>query len=188
MTDFVRVRNVGDTDLRLAYNSQPTVIPAGQEVPVDRDAAATWFGDWTRRNVPELQNPEFRDARLNEYNRIRTLYGFHQLEPESEQTFKAKVPQVEIYEMDGTKVTSILEDPDGKDLPIVGSSNLDKEQLLSAMKDQMDAMAQKIAEMEDPHPDIEVPQDTPETAARRGRPRKAPIDVTGLTEMASRVT
>ena len=50
MADIVVVRNKGKKDLHLAYNSKATVVPVGGEALVDRECAAIYFGDWTKRN------------------------------------------------------------------------------------------------------------------------------------------
>lgn len=189
MADLVRVKNLGDRPLRVAYNSKPIVIPAGQEIPMEKEAACVHFGNWELRNFPELSDPELRDARTLEYKRIRTLYGFHELVEDSEGTFQSSVPKVEIYEMDGSKVVTVLEDPKGDTLSVSGSSVTDKDAILQAMRDQMAAMQSQMEELENRPPevpDVDVPVDSPETAAKRGRPRK-PV-TTGLTEPANRIT
>lgn len=159
MADIIRVRNNGDA-LRLAYNSQITIVGTGQDAFIEREAACIHFGNWVLRGKEREQ----------EYKRIRGLYGAHldrikdPKEPSPDELWDRNYPKVELYETDGTKITPIWEDVEGTELPIEGSTVQDKERELQLLRERLEALEASFDEPEDQ----ELPGvDSPENAPRR---------------------
>lgn len=161
LRDHVRVHNDGDVDLLVQFNSQPFLIPAGGAGLLPREAACKDFGNWDTRG-------EDRDR---EYRRLRGIYGTLEGQPGDEERWKANRPKVRIFETTGEQVVTVIEDPQGKDLPVVGQALDETQSLIAEMRAEIDEL--KAAR----YPQVEaatgsIPEDTPANAPKRLR--KAP--------------
>lgn len=169
MADLVRVRNVGKKPERIAYNSQVTVINPGQDGFVDREAACAKYGVWW-----SVVGGRPLD-RHQEYLRIRGLYGCFPGAPAGEGSPEWEVvkPRVEIYEMDGKKVSTVVDDPQGTEIPVTERDDeahmrvvvSEMQEQLKSMQSQLDTKDQIISAGSIDLP----PADAPDNAPRRMR-------------------
>lgn len=185
MADLVRVRNLDSKSLRIAYNSQPTVIGAGQDGFVDREAACAHFGVWW-----SVKGGRPID-RTEEYGRVRGLYGSFPGAPQDANTpsWEDVKPKVEIYELDGTKVSTVIEDPEGEAIPVTERQDEGHMRAtVEKMREQLEEMQRKLDTSETivaAHTAPELPaEDSPDTAPRRKR-QPGKIEAARLDEAAS---
>lgn len=162
LRDHVRVHNDGDSDILVQFNSQPFLIPAGQAGLLPREAACKDFGNWDARG----------DDREREYRRLRGLYGALDGMAGDTERFNSNRPKVRIFETDGEQVVTVMEDPIGKGLPVVGQPLDETQAIIAEMRREIDEL--KNGREPESHAALAVPDDTPETAPRRVR-KTAPI-------------
>lgn len=168
LQDTVRIKNLGKKELRLAHNSRLTVVPAGGEGFVSRECAIIHFGNPEVRNDPMKDHSEDRDARKLEYERVLALYV--PLNDGVSRIDMKLLPSVEIYEVTGEQWTSLLDDPQGLELPAVGAPEVDKEHMLEALQAQLNRLQQQINDNNEP---VAVNEDSP-----RPPRMKKPVSVT----------
>lgn len=188
--DLVRVKNVGDAPISGAYGGNGYLIPVGGDTLMETECAKKDFGDWDTRNLSKTEEKlRFRDRELR---RVRGLYGVtpgakipvvthdgkadlddHGVPKEvlADVVWKDRMPKVEIYSMDGTRLTTVIEDPEGESLPLDGSSD-DKDLALAEMRAQIDKLQDAIVGMQVKA--VDIPVDSPETAPRP-TPKKAKV-------------
>lgn len=175
MAEIVRVRNLSDRELNLAYDGRPTKVKPGGEAYVEREVAVIHLGDWTARG----------EKRREEYKRIRGKHGCLpgatvELEvgnPDSrvnaDEIWEDRKPVVEIYDSVGEQLTTVLDDPEGETLSMEGSDEPSKERQIEAMRQQLARLEQDLAAQQRPETTAEPPEDTPDTSRkRRGKPPK----------------
>lgn len=179
---LVKVRNLGDKTLSGAFGGQPYSIPPGEEVFMEVECAKKDYGDWDLRNLhPTEDRLRFR---VKEYARVRGLYGvtpgakipiLKDGEPVfnaagvpeevlADQVWRERVPKVAITRMDGTPCVTVLDDPEGKDLPAAESSSEDKDLALAEMQSQLRKLQESMEAMQGSK--VSIPVDDPETAPR----------------------
>lgn len=188
--DIVKVRNLGETDHVSAYNGERFVIRAGGELTIEREAAVKDFGNWEARNFSQT------DARLRhrerEFRRVRGLYGVHEgakipvrgpdggpvlnkdgipEETLADTVYRERLPKVEIYLMDGTKVTSVIEDPEGKDLPLDDAPAGDQVNAIASLQAQIKQMEGALSSLLDKQTQIEIPTDSPQPKPKASKPK-----------------
>lgn len=151
-SDSVRVRNTGTATIGSSFNGRPYRINPGQDALLPRVAAMTWLGDWTRRD----DEPWF--PRTEELSRIKGKFGAL----DDEGLWEVNRPHVEIYEMDGRRVTLLWEDPEGASLPADGGGPTLEQQFRSMQEH----LARLQAQLEAAGEGAAV-EDSPETARRR---------------------
>lgn len=179
---LVRVRNNGDQPLAGAYGGNPYLIRPGEESFMEVECAKKDFGDWDTRNLsPTEEKLRFR---TREYARVRGLYGVtpgakipvrkDDGSPElnengvpqevlADLVWKDRVPKVEVLKMDGTRIVTVLEDPEGKDLPAGDTPSEDKDLALAQMKAEIEKLQNSVASMQS---QVSIPTDDPDTAPR----------------------
>lgn len=168
--DFVRVRNTGDRPLRIVYDSKVTTVAPGQEGIVAREAAKIHFGDW------EVLDDERRPWRTDEYRRIRGLAGCneHGVSAMNDlRIWEERQPHVELYEGDGTRIVTVIEDPAGLQRKAV--VEVDRDAQLKFLQEQVELL---MAARDDERRVVtneptSILEDKPEV--RRGRPRQAAV-------------
>ena len=102
---IVRLLNVGDTTFTNKYGGTKYRIEPGKELYVDVAAAILWMGD------PDVRNIDARNRnRADELTRLCVKYGCIG----SPLQLRELGPQLEWYLQDGTRVTTIAEDPFGE--------------------------------------------------------------------------
>jgi hypothetical protein len=137
---MVRLVNKSDTDFKDMYNSVTYRVPAGSDGFAPFDAACLWFGD------PSSQDLSARDrGRTDEYERLRVRYGVYA----DEHRFDGALPDIEVYTLDGDRVTMVREDPTGElgqvANPFTATSNADPlAARMNAMQDQMTRLLDAI--------------------------------------------
>lgn len=189
--DLVRVRNLGDRPINGAYGGTGYLIPVGGETLMERECAIKDYGDFDARNLSMTEEKlRFRDR---EFRRIRGIYGVSPgaripvvdsggrptldekgvpQETLADTVYMDRLPKVEIYLMDGTRVTTVIEDPEGETLPLEGASETDKDKALAEMKRQIEALTQSVVSMQEGK--TQAPVDSPQT----DRPKPKPAKVT----------
>lgn len=116
---MVRVKNVGDKPFKDGYANQTYEIKPGKEAFVPFDAAALWFGHPDVYDVSPRQR-----ARFDQWKRLRTKYGAFdvaakgengvQVVTSADQMWERNKPQVEVYTLEGKRLTTVIDDPEGK--------------------------------------------------------------------------
>lgn len=176
MAEWIRVKNLGDKALNLAYNNRSTIIPPGGEGLVDREAAATHLGCWWAipggRRVFDAQGKVIghEPAREDEVKRVKALYGCFPGGP-AEQEWDERKPKVEIYD-DGGKVSTVIDDPEGASVPITEVNEGQMRESLLRMQQQMAEMRAQLDSQEFP---VQLPPaDSPHNAPNK---RRRPAEV-----------
>lgn len=201
LAGYVTVRNLhDDRELKGSYNSEPWVIPAGKSAVLPREAAIIAFGDWESRPGIRVRNPDTglyeHNAREVEFARIRGRCGVAEgavleldgKEVPSEALLEDRLPKVQIEEMDGTKVVTVVEDPKGEGLPVEGSSMLSTQELLARLEEQQKRHAEEIERLKQQAFNVatsntEMPdEDKPSTRRKPSKPR---VDGAQVAEVSS---
>lgn len=115
---MVRCKNVGDKPFKDGYANVTYVLPPNKDVFVPYDAAVLWFGNPDVFDVSARQR-----GRTDFYHRLRLRYGAFDdhriLADGSEVRFTAdelweeNKPQVEVYTLEGERLHTIIDDPEG---------------------------------------------------------------------------
>lgn len=181
MANICRVRNLGSKPLLGAYDSQPYRIDPGETAIIDVECAKKDFGDWECRNFGEGKN-----HRLDEYHRIRGLMGVMEgarvpsgeydedgrpVEVPSGVLVETRLPKVEIHLADGTKVVSVLEDPEGRSLPV--ASELDQTRAIESMQEEIKKLSDALDSVKNQQNHVEIPKDAP--SSKRPSPKKPEV-------------
>lgn len=135
--DFVRVVNQGADDLRLQWDSRHFTVPAGGESFVPFELAAKDFGDpRSSANIAALRDENgavsFVADRATEVRRLRVLYdnGF------GDETRIKNHPTVEVYDLEGNRIYTVLDDPDGERVTPAVQSSFDQADLMATVQRQ----------------------------------------------------
>lgn len=137
---IVRVRNVGDKPFNGKFSNQLYTILPDSEAFVPWDAMALWMG-----------NPDVRDVGRNRdrtdlYRRLRVRYGVYEHEDRL-----VNLPKLEAYDIDGRRITTVLDDPEGKTVTAASASTADQENLRSqvnALSSQLQAVLAMLNEQD----------------------------------------
>lgn len=168
MADFVRIRNLDDKrDVKVPFNSKTTIIAPGQEGIVEREAACAQFGVWWSVSGGKPID------RKDEVARIKGLYGCFPGAPTDEHSLNWEdvKPRIEIREMDGKVVSTVIDDPEGSAIPLTERHDEDH---MRSMLEKMQAEMERMQAQLD-HRDVldtlnEIPPaDSPEDAPKRKR-------------------
>lgn len=102
--DIVRINNVGTEEFIDKYDGATYRIPVGGETMVPLDAVILWCGH------PEANDADPRNrVRQMEWERLRTRYGVY----EETEKLAHLFPKLEVWGLDGTRVVTVLDDPEG---------------------------------------------------------------------------
>lgn len=146
--EVFRVKNTSDQPWVGRYANQRYVVPAGGEAIVPRGAVALWMGD------PEAKDVGQHKARREENKRLLIKWGAN---GESR-------PPLEVWGLDGDRVITVLDDPDGRHLheqaPTVAERDLLEEQLEKLRREQAAMQARIIAVEAGDQPQAQVPEDS----------------------------
>lgn len=104
----LRLVNTSDREWSDSFASQKYRVPAQSEGLAPIDAVRLWFGD------PELRDVGDDNARDREYKRLRQRYGAGMGTDDAE--WEAQKPRMEVYTLDGERVTTVIDDPTGASL------------------------------------------------------------------------
>lgn len=102
--NLVRIVNTDTRTFTSLYaGDRYTVAPGGEEI-VPFEAACLWFGN------PKLKDINAKERhRTVEFKRLRVKYGAY----DNEELFEAIRPKVEVYTLEGERVSTVAEDPYG---------------------------------------------------------------------------
>lgn len=135
-----RIVNEGDKPFTSKWEGNVFTIRPGSEIMVTQDAANRWTGNPTTVNDGKV------NARREEYNRLRVLYGAY----ENDEKWEANHPRLAVYDLDGNRINTVIDDPEGTALtpaPIDRTARSMQDQM-EDMQRQMDAMARAMADQE----------------------------------------
>lgn len=134
--DVVRLRNIGSEPWTGKYANQDYRIAAGSEAIVSFAAACLWFGH------PDAIDVDDRNRyRTDELDRLRVRYGVYD---GTKEQWDEATPNIEVHDLDGNRLITIIDDPDGAHLSPAQSSVQEK----VAMQEQMARMAQQMKAMQ----------------------------------------
>lgn len=129
----VRVRNVGEEDFVDGWNNVKYVIKAGEDAFVPSDAALSWFGDNALFNLDARNKP-----REKEVQRLRVKYGVYN----DHDTWDSKTPFVEVYNLRGERIYTLIEDIDGD--RAAAEAAADSNPSSDAITDRMQALEREL--------------------------------------------
>lgn len=136
--DMMRVVNVGDKEFKDGWDGNKFVIPPGGERFVPFDAIEVWLG-----HPDAMDTSENNRVRLAEYTRLRVRYGAYEFDDKWEEN----KPRLEVYTLEGDRVTTVVDDPEGEgitpDQQTVLENRLLSEQL-ARMQEQMKVLQNQI--------------------------------------------
>ena len=169
----VRVRNIGDSRLKLEYANQTWLVEPGEDAIAPYLAACYWFGDPRAVNIGDSNRNRSTQYRTLEVDRLSVLYGvysdaftaddddtwtveqkvddYRKLEPRPYVNRRhPNLPQVEVYDLTTSeRILTVIDDPAGDLNAEHSNSSLEsqalKDQML-AMQAQMSAMAAQLAQ------------------------------------------
>lgn len=134
--DVVRLRNVGAEQWVGKYANQDYRMNPGQEAIVSFAAACLWFGH------PDAVDVDDRNRyRTEEHERLRVRYGVYDSPIE---VWDANTPNIEVHDLDGNRLITVVDDPEGKHLNPAVSSQQEK----TLMVEQMTRMQQQMKAMQ----------------------------------------
>lgn len=134
--EIVRVVNREQYPLTVKWDSHKYALPPGQEVFIPGACAYSWFGDPRSTNVFQSLTGEhgttaFVVDRATEVRRLRIKYGAG-LEGDEATFDGVAIPSVEVYTVDGERITTVLDDPNG-DTVIQSSTSVREDEDLRAV-------------------------------------------------------
>lgn len=136
--DVVRIRNLMDREWSAMYNSQTYRMGPGGETIAPYIAVCNWFGH------PEAVDMGPRERyRTDEYARLRVFYGVY----DDEDKWDELTPKVEVYDLDGNRITTVIDDPSGSALTPAQSTVAERDLLvrqMAQMQKQMAAMQTQL--------------------------------------------
>lgn len=130
--NIVRLVNESTSEFRMRYGpNEWLIIPVNGETAVIEEVAWHFLGRWWMDN----SNPRRRERQI-EYDRLRTLFGAY----EAEAVWEQNRPRLAAYTMAGERITTVADDPEGRQTNTVGTP-MSREQGLEA---QMDVMSREL--------------------------------------------
>lgn len=145
--EVVRIINNSDRDFDGMYANQKYSIPSGREAIVPSEAMWLWLGH------PEAVNlgPN-RNYRHEEYERLRVRYGAFDERDRDDNTitpadekWEQNKPLIEAWDLEGNRIVTVVDDPEGKDKTPATSSIAQQDLLVQ----QMEAMERRMKAMQD---------------------------------------
>lgn len=132
MQQILRLKNVGTDRFSDMYDNQKYSIEPGGETLAPYEAVCLWLGD------PESRDYDARRReRTDEYERLSTRLGVYH----DQHLFEAARPKLEVWTLDGQRITTVTEDPTGSGMTINVSADSTTEAIL---RDQLDSMKQQM--------------------------------------------
>ena len=132
--ELARVLNKHSKPFKAKYDNQTYLIKPNSETIVPLDAVCLWMG-----NPSSVDYDEKRRDRSDEYRRLRAKYGVY----EHDDRMEENLPRLEAYTLDGERIWTVLEDPEGEHAGSVTPPRTDDDavaaQILS-MQQQIDAL------------------------------------------------
>lgn len=188
--DAIRVKNVAPPDHKYSKleffhgPGQRWVLNPTEEAVVPYYIAKNWFGD-VRSGGTVTTQPAQTDigtqtsvipTREFEVARLHTHYGLHS---GPTNTFdKDSVPNVELYDMDGNRVPSVLEDPEGKNV-VEATQTVSQYEAMQRQIEQLTSMVNQLQGSSGP------PATVPFNAQKVTVPDEREDDSTGYNTVAN---
>lgn len=134
------------TPLTLMWDARPYVCKPGESVFAPFEAVSIALGDPRSGESVQSQRDEAGNVlfvldRPTEVRRLRTLYD-NQLGDEAVILF---APIAEVEDLEGKKIRTVIDDPEGQTVTPVQTTVLDRDQLLSQVQRQQ-RMIERLAE------------------------------------------
>lgn len=155
--DMVRLVNLEDRALRLAWNSQTFTIPANGEAFVPFDLAKLYFGDpRSLETVTRVRDERGHDMiiadRAAEIRRLQTYWQsstikFREYIPGDrsyleEEGISDLLPHVEVYTLGGERILMVADDPYGDTVMAATSTRAESDRMRQQLMDQSDMIAE----------------------------------------------
>ena len=146
--------------LSIMWDSKPYLLQPGQDSFIPFEAAALWFGD-PRSSEKVKSNRDNRGLvgfipdRATEVRRLRTKYGNEGGSDELVHMY----PLVEVFSLEGDRITTVLDDPAGDTVTAAKPSVSDNTQLLAIVHKQqqtIDLLMSKVGLNNPDQPLVEV--------------------------------
>lgn len=138
VNDVCRILNLMDREWTGMYNSQSYKMPPGGETIAPYIAVCNWFGH------PDAVDVGPRERyRTDEYARLRVFYGVY----DDEDRWDELTPKVEVYDLEGNRIITVIDDPSGAHLSPTQTTVLERDNLtrqLAQMDRQMRAMQAQL--------------------------------------------
>lgn len=131
---IVRVRNMGSTPFKFKFDNEPYVVAPSSESLVPYGAMVLVAGNPDARNLNSRQR-----NRLLEFTRLRTKYGAY----EDDGKWEKNRPAIEFYTMDGDRIWTVLDDPDGERV----NPNLADEQSNATLTAQLSSLQAQMSQV-----------------------------------------
>lgn len=135
--DILRVVNRMDKPFKVMYDSRETTLMPDKDAFLPFPCVALWFGD-PRADVALGSVQDNRGIRTyipdreTEIRRLRAKYD-NQF---GDETVIVKAPNVEVYALDGERVLTVLDDPQGEHIRPASETVADRNDLLSLLAQQ----------------------------------------------------
>lgn len=156
--ELCRIVNKGKVPFVSKWEGNKFTIKPGSEIMVTRDAANRWTGNATVFDDGKV------NARREEYNRLRVLYGAY----ENDTKWEENQPHLAVYDLDGNRIITVIDDPEGTQ---VQPAPIDR--TTRSMQEQLEDMERQMAAMRRAMEDQEVSASTG-VGAVEGRPSSIP--------------
>lgn len=140
-----RVKNTGNARFIDFYDGAEYLVEPGGEIVVPAVATDLWFG-----NPTFVNRPPYKMERQAEYQRLLVRYGCHVPPPEGPGEDRSMFPQVEVANLNGDRVYTVLDDPKGERVHLAAQTVSDHQALLDQIKQQSD----DIERMKDLYKDL----------------------------------
>lgn len=140
--DMMRVVNVGDKDFTDSWDGNKFSIPAGSEKFIPFDAIEVWLG-----HPDAMDTSENNRVRLAEYTRLRVRYGAYEFDDRWEEN----KPHLEVYTLDGERITTVIDDPEGEGINPNTQTQLENRLLseqLHRMEEQMKVLKNQLGDQD----------------------------------------
>lgn len=135
--DIVRVVNKGDAPFTIGWDSRQYKLEPGADSFVPFEAACLWFGD--PRSTNSIQSAtnqhglvSFIPDRDSEVRRLRVKYG----NIGGDERFIDPAPDVEVYDLSGEVIVTVLNDPEGENVTLAAPTVVDQSNLMATIQRQ----------------------------------------------------
>lgn len=152
--DTVRIRNIGNREWADKWNNQRYRCQPNGEALVPFAGVCLWFGHPSAVDIPNDPKQRYR---TEEFQRLCVKYGVYDHHDEfiPGQVFqdergkdKNPLPQIEAFDLEGNKLVTVLEDPEGTSLApfsLEEQQNLDLRTQIAHLQRQMQTLLQQAS-------------------------------------------
>lgn len=164
-----KVTNLAKEDFRDTFCNQEYVIPAGKTGIVPDDACSLWFGHST------LLDQDREPLRRQEFERLKIRYGAY----DDVDLWEREKPLVTVEDIEGNKITTVIEDPTGETISPAPALNTDLQVLEEEVRKQQRQIGLLMEELErrkgqESALQVELPKDEPGSAPKPREPKGPP--------------